>query len=92
MEIEHIKNQGVTFWFKRFGPKCDPPVFDVFYLHKYSHGFINFIDIVIQFFQKMSVMTVATLVMKTFVTKNSIIISGKIVIGRLTLVWYAWIS
>jgi len=33
----------------------------VFYLHKYSHGFSNFNDIVIQLFQKMSVMTVATL-------------------------------
>jgi hypothetical protein len=35
-----------------------PPVFDVFYLHK---GFSYFNDIVIQFFQKMSIMTVATL-------------------------------
>src|ERR1700736_786738 len=43
------------------GVKCDPPVFYVFYLHKYSHGFSNFNDIVIQFFQKTSVMTVATL-------------------------------
>ena len=38
-----------------------PLVFDVFYLHKYSHRFSNFNDIVIQFIQKMSVMTVATL-------------------------------
>jgi len=26
--------------------------FDMFYLHNYSHGFSNFNDIVIQFFQK----------------------------------------
>ena len=37
------------------------PIFDVFYLHKYSHGFSNFNDIIIQFFRKSSVMTVATL-------------------------------
>ena len=61
MEIEHIKNRGVTFWSERIGPKCDPLVFDVFYLHKYSHGFSNFNDIIIQFFRKTSVMTVATL-------------------------------
>jgi hypothetical protein len=42
-------------------PKCDPPVFDVFYLHKYSHGFSYFNDIVIQIFQKTLVMTMATL-------------------------------
>jgi len=53
MEIKHIKNRG---------PKYDPPVFDVFYLHKYSHGFSYFNDIIIQFFQKMSVMTMATLI------------------------------
>jgi len=88
MEIEHIKNQGVTgldHYFPRYGAvtslvtnfdqtrdrsiaweivvqSCDPLVFDVFYLHKYSHSFSNFIDIIIQFFQKTSVMTVATLV------------------------------
>jgi hypothetical protein len=33
----------------------------MFYLHKYSHSFNDFNDIVIQLFQKMSVMTVATL-------------------------------
>jgi len=37
------------------------PVFDVLYLHKYSHSFSNFNDIVIQIFHKASVMTVATL-------------------------------
>jgi hypothetical protein len=31
MEIEHIKSQGVTF--------LAPLMFDVFYLHKYSHSF-----------------------------------------------------
>jgi hypothetical protein len=31
-------------------------------LHKYSHSFSNFNDIIIQFFQKVSVMTMATLV------------------------------
>ena len=36
-------------------------VFDVFYLHKYSHGFSYFNDIVIQLFQKVLVMTMATL-------------------------------
>ena len=48
-------------WSHSFEPKCDPPVFDVFYLHKYSHSFRNFNDIIIQLFQKMSVMTMATL-------------------------------
>ena len=33
----------------------------MFYLHKYSYDFSNFNDIVIQFFRKTSVMTVATL-------------------------------
>jgi hypothetical protein len=46
-----------------FGPQCDPLVFYVFYLRKYFHGFSHFNDIVIQLFQKTSVMTVATLVM-----------------------------
>ena len=43
------------------GQNVTPLVFDVFYLHKYSHGFSNFNDIVIQFFWKTSVMAVATL-------------------------------
>src|SRR6266481_3532540 len=43
------------------GQNMTPPVFDVFYLHKYSHGFSNFNAIIIQFFRKTSVMTVATL-------------------------------
>jgi hypothetical protein len=42
-------------------PKCDPPIFDVFYLHKYSHAFSNFNDIIIQLFQKTSIMTMGTL-------------------------------
>ena len=40
------------------GQNVTLPVFDV---HKYSHGFSNFNDIIIQFFRKTSVMTVATL-------------------------------
>jgi hypothetical protein len=41
--------------------KMRPPVFDMFYLHKYSHGFSQFPWLIIQFFQKASVATVATL-------------------------------
>jgi len=33
-----------------FRPKCDPLVFDVFYLRKYYHHFGNCIDIIIQIF------------------------------------------
>ena len=43
------------------GHNVTPPVFDVFYLYKYSHSFSYFNDIVIQIFQKTLVMTVATL-------------------------------
>jgi hypothetical protein len=48
----------------------------VFYLHKYSRGFSNFDDIVIQFFRKSSVMTVATLYMDNSETHH--LIEGKI--------------
>jgi len=47
-------------------------VFDVFYLHKYSHGFSPFNDIVIQFFQKRLVMTVATLPERGLIGRNNI--------------------
>ena len=37
----------------------------MFYLHKYSHGFSNFNDTVIQIFQKMLVMTVSVATVAT---------------------------
>jgi hypothetical protein len=42
-------------------PKYNPPVYDVFYLHKYPHGFSQFPWLVIRFFRKASIVTVATL-------------------------------
>src|SRR5882762_2164256 len=96
VEIEHMKNQWVTFWPKRIGrlfptlwsghesghefgdhsiaweisiqffwAKCDPPVFVVFYLQKYSHSFSQFPWLIIQFFRKTSVMTMAILLSTT---------------------------
>jgi len=60
LEIEHIKNQGVTLWcsiaweilIQFLSTKIWPPSFYVFYLQWYSHSFSNFNDIIIQFFLK----------------------------------------
>lgn len=44
------------------GPKCDPSVFDVFYIHKYSYNFSKLSSYLkFNFFRKTSVQTVATL-------------------------------
>jgi hypothetical protein len=48
-KLEHIGNQGVTFWTKRIRPKCDPPVFDV---PKYFGNLIIFTSHAIGDFQK----------------------------------------
>ena len=69
-----------------FQAKMWPLVFDVFYLHKYSHGFSNFNAI--QFFQKALVMTVATLCLSLTYHFSCIHPSAKVESGGLHVFQY----
>jgi hypothetical protein len=44
-----------NYWSVSFGPKCDPPVFDVLHLPKYFGNLSNFISHAIPTFPKTSV-------------------------------------